>query len=112
MIKTHYVYPPIPIRTMDWQATSDSYDGGDPIGHGETELEAVKDLCEQFEQLQLESDANELLAALKEAAEFIRLSIVAGQSGKAAPAPYVIDGIVCAAIKRAEKVHKEQAEND
>jgi hypothetical protein len=56
MIGTEYVYPPIPIRTMDWQATSDSYDEGDPVGHGLTELDAVKDLCEQFEQLWLEKD--------------------------------------------------------
>ena len=58
-------YPPIPIRSMDWSAVDDdtydcSYDGEDetghhwtsssPVGHGETQAEAIKDLLEQLEE--------------------------------------------------------------
>lgn len=50
-IITTFVYPPIPIRTMDWQAHYD--DDDDPTdghqcatGHGRTETEAVIDLIE------------------------------------------------------------------
>lgn len=50
-IKTTFVYPPIPIRTSDWQATMDNEepndDGHMTVGHGATEAEAVKDLIEQ-----------------------------------------------------------------
>lgn len=53
-IKTSYVYPPIPQRTMDWQAwDDDTYDGAEdshsPIGWGATEQEAIDDLKEQLE---------------------------------------------------------------
>jgi hypothetical protein len=50
-IKTSYVYPPIPIRNMDWAAWDDRL-GGDcsPYGRGRTEEEAVADLLEQMEQ--------------------------------------------------------------
>lgn len=45
-IITNYVYPPIPIRTHDWCATYDDYDGdpAEPMGWGKTEQEAIKDL--------------------------------------------------------------------
>ena len=46
-IHTDCIYPPIPIRKYDWQATRGDYDEGDPIGHGETEKEAILDLLEQ-----------------------------------------------------------------
>jgi hypothetical protein len=43
-IITSYVCPPIPVRCMDWQATYEGYDEGDPIGNGATEQEAIDDL--------------------------------------------------------------------
>jgi len=49
-IVTHHDKPPIPIRSMDWSATLDDYEPGDPIGHGETEGEAVADLIMQIEE--------------------------------------------------------------
>lgn len=60
-IHTSYDHPPIPIRTMDWSATLDGYDpgepdengtyhGGDAIGRGATEKEAIADLKAQLEE--------------------------------------------------------------
>lgn len=50
-IVTHHVYPPIPIRTCDWVAAYDDYEGGDgysepagPTGLGATEAEAIRNL--------------------------------------------------------------------
>lgn len=43
-IITRFVCPPIPVRNCDWQATRDSYEAGDPIGHGPTEQAAIEDL--------------------------------------------------------------------
>ena len=53
-IKTNFVYPPIPIRSFDWQAyDDDTYDGeGCPLGHGATEQEAIADLLQQIEAAQ------------------------------------------------------------
>lgn len=48
-IITDYIYPPIPLRSFDWMATTEDYDGGDPIGFGQTEDEAVADLIAQLE---------------------------------------------------------------
>lgn len=59
-IRTVHVYPPIPIRTLDWQAyDADTMDRcGDPeclchkkhpVGAGATEQEAVADLLEQMQ---------------------------------------------------------------
>ena len=48
-IETSFVYPPIPIRTCDWQATFDNYEPGDPIGWGATEQEAIEDLLAQVD---------------------------------------------------------------
>lgn len=50
-IVTEYVYPPIPIRSMDWQATWDDFDGApdagpQPVGHGRTKLDAIRELLE------------------------------------------------------------------
>ena len=52
-IRTSFDYPPIPLRSMDWSAVYDDYEGGDgydepagPIGHGATEAEAVLDLID------------------------------------------------------------------
>lgn len=51
-IITTFVYPPIPIRSCDWQA---HYDGDEPNGDGQmrtgsgaTEQEAIQDLLENF----------------------------------------------------------------
>jgi hypothetical protein len=49
-IKTHFVYPPIPVRCCDWSAVDDdTYDGDGPVGWGATEAEAIEDLLEQME---------------------------------------------------------------
>lgn len=45
-IRTHYVFPPIPLRQFDWCAVRDSYEPGWPIGYGRTEAEAIADLHE------------------------------------------------------------------
>lgn len=49
-IRTDFVYPPIPIRNLDWQAV---YDDDEPeeegrmaVGFGATEAEAIADLIE------------------------------------------------------------------
>jgi hypothetical protein len=47
-IVTTYIYPPIPDRSFDWQASSYDYDEGGPIGHGKTEQDAIADLLEQM----------------------------------------------------------------
>lgn len=50
-IVTSYIYPPIPIRTCDWSAVYDNYDGeGSPIGLGSTEAKAIADLTENYPQ--------------------------------------------------------------
>lgn len=51
-IRTEHVYPPIPIRSFDWCALDDdTYDGpGSIIGHGPTELLAIADFMEQWEE--------------------------------------------------------------
>lgn len=53
-IVTTFVYPPIPVRSMDWQALPDDYDGApdagwQPTGSGATEFEAVLDFYETWE---------------------------------------------------------------
>ncbi|CAN5817451.1 hypothetical protein BH20PSE1_BH20PSE1_01510 [soil metagenome] len=46
---TEYVCPPIQIRTFDWTAVTENYDGpGSPIGYGATEQEAIDDLSMQI----------------------------------------------------------------
>lgn len=53
-IKTEHVYPPIPIRSFDWSAVTDDYDGAPDsgnrhqIGTGATRGEAIKDLVENY----------------------------------------------------------------
>jgi hypothetical protein len=52
-IRTHFDYPPIPVRQFDWSAIDDdSYDGAEdsscPIGHGATEEDAIEDLMDQL----------------------------------------------------------------
>jgi hypothetical protein len=48
-IITSFLNPPIPVRCMDWQATYEGYEGGDAIGNGATEQEAIDNLIEQTE---------------------------------------------------------------
>ena len=43
-IRTEYWAKPIPLRQFDWSAVRDGYDGGDPVGYGRTEAEAIADL--------------------------------------------------------------------
>ena len=45
-VKTSFVYPPIPIRYMDWQAWLDGCEENGPYGTGSTEEAAVADLME------------------------------------------------------------------
>lgn len=60
-INTNYWAKPIPVRSFDWSATFDGYDpgepdgeggysGGDTIGYGATEQDAVDDLLSQNEE--------------------------------------------------------------
>lgn len=48
IIHTENVCPPIPMRSMDWQATADGHEPGHPMGTGATEDEAIIDLVEQL----------------------------------------------------------------
>jgi hypothetical protein len=51
-VSTHFDYPPIPLRNVDWSAIDDSTYGGDPsdpIGRGPTEADAIADLLEEIE---------------------------------------------------------------
>ena len=48
-IRTEYIYPPIPVRDLDWRATDENYDLGSPIGYGRTETDAIADLLAQIE---------------------------------------------------------------
>jgi hypothetical protein len=41
--------PPIPDRRYDWSAVTDDYEPGHPVGHGETEEAAIRDLIEKLE---------------------------------------------------------------
>jgi hypothetical protein len=47
-IDASFIYPPIPIRDFDWQATLKDYEPGCPIGHGRTKQDAINDLLEQI----------------------------------------------------------------
>lgn len=49
-IVTEHVYPPIPIRTMDWVAHYDGDEEGGPRGWGRTEAEAIADLKDNYEE--------------------------------------------------------------
>jgi hypothetical protein len=48
---------PTPNRNWDYQAVdTDTYEGGSPMGVGATEAEAIKDLLEQFLEMQEKSE--------------------------------------------------------
>lgn len=46
-IVTSHVYPPIPIRTMDWCAYRDGHEEDGNYGWGLTEQEAIRDLLDK-----------------------------------------------------------------
>jgi len=46
-IITTYIHPPIPVRSMDWEAIRKDYEGGDLRGEGSTREEAISDLLLQ-----------------------------------------------------------------
>ncbi len=53
LIKTSFVYPPIPIHTNDWCAWYD--DEGEEAGRygwGTTEAEAIQDLRDNYEKIE------------------------------------------------------------
>ena len=54
IIITDYWPKPIPVRTGDWSAVLDNYDGAPdshcPIGYGATEAEAMQELIDQIEE--------------------------------------------------------------
>lgn len=48
-IQVTCICPPIPTRQYDWQAWDDNtYEPGQPLGHGPTAQAAIDDLLEQF----------------------------------------------------------------
>ena len=49
-IHTNFDFPPIPDRRFDWSAVTGNYEGGDPIGRGASEDEAIADLMAQIEE--------------------------------------------------------------
>ncbi len=59
-VRTTFEHPPIGLRSFDWSAVDDDtydvdcdYDGyfsTCPIGHGETEQEAIEDLLAQIDE--------------------------------------------------------------
>lgn len=46
-IVTEHIYPPIPVRTMDWCAYFDGEEELGGYGYGRTEAEAMADLREE-----------------------------------------------------------------
>ena len=49
MIRTSYVYSPIPTRAFDWCAWVDGHEEG-PNAYGATEAEAIRNLEEQLDE--------------------------------------------------------------
>jgi hypothetical protein len=62
-IITNYVHPPIPVRCFDWEAYRKGYDAGDPVGRGETRLDAIADLIRQEVELGYEPREHPAYAA-------------------------------------------------
>lgn len=46
-IELSFIYPPIPDRSCDWQATRKGWEPGELSGHGRTPVIALADLLEQ-----------------------------------------------------------------
>jgi hypothetical protein len=59
-VVTRHVYPPIPCRAFDWEASLEGREGDEdaPRGWGATEAEAVADLTEQLEDCACNEVAN------------------------------------------------------
>ena len=57
-INLTFVYPPIPDRNFDWQATRSGYDEGEPIGRGRTPVVALADLLDR--EMELEDEEPEV----------------------------------------------------
>ena len=55
LIKTEFVYPPVPDRRYDWMAYIDGQEEG-PTGRGYKEFDALLDLCDQLALFWIESD--------------------------------------------------------
>ena len=51
-IVTSYWAKPSPIRALDWEAVTDNYDLGSPIGFGATEADAIADLKDRLEEME------------------------------------------------------------
>ena len=49
-IVTEFIYPPIPDRRFDWQATENGWEPGMPVGYGPTEAWAIADLYCRLEE--------------------------------------------------------------
>ena len=49
-IRPNYWPKPIPLRQFDWEAVTDNYEPGAPVGYGRTRQEALDDLLEQLEE--------------------------------------------------------------
>lgn len=65
-IITEFWSKPMPDRRWDWLAFSEDYEGGDPVGHGATEVDARCDLHEKlaaFYADQSDTDAQKADAA-------------------------------------------------
>jgi len=50
-ITTAYDPPPIDLRHCDWQAVLLGHRKGEPVGHGRTEQEAIRDLLGLLEEI-------------------------------------------------------------
>ena len=53
-VLTSFDQKPIPNRHCDWEAVTEHYEPGDPIGYGATEKEAFEDLQQQLDDVELE----------------------------------------------------------
>ncbi len=49
-IEVSFIYPALPIRDFDWQATRKGWDLSEPVGHGRTPVMAVANLLEVEEE--------------------------------------------------------------
>lgn len=65
-IITSYDCPPIPVRGADWSAHWDHLGEDGPVGRGETEEAAVRDLLEVFYDVELLDFTVESWKAMKE----------------------------------------------
>jgi hypothetical protein len=81
-IVTHFDFPPIPTRDMDWSCVSVDYDGAEdagwqPVGHGATEAAAIADYLLQVEDRdeQRQALAGSSLNLHKDAIGWLRLCL-------------------------------------